>query len=135
MSLAFEKLEAATMLLAGSAPIKERLTTAYRQHLALIDATELPRDVREDFSQLCKAMQRERPLSRGEDAIVATVRKMSIDEADRHAVTVVRMFCAVSRTWTSAAVLRSVITAPAAAATTAPTTSAEVVQLFAGSET
>jgi hypothetical protein len=133
MSLAFEKLEAATVLLARSGPIKDRLTTAYREHLSGLDENELPRDVRDDFSKLCRTMQRERPLSRGEDAVRATVRKMSNDEADQLATTVVRMFCAVSRSWTNAAVLRTVMTVPAAAAApSAP--AAEVVQLFAAAE-
>jgi hypothetical protein len=133
MTIAFDKLEAATVLLARSGPIKERLTTAYRQCLSDIDESELPRDVRDDFSNLCRAMQRERPLSRGEDAVRATVRKMSNEEADRLATSVVKMFCTVSRTWTSAAVLRNVSSSPAPSpAASSPT--GEVVQLFAAAE-
>jgi hypothetical protein len=131
MTIAFDKLEAATVLLARSGSIKDRLTTAYRQCLSDIDEAELPRDVRDDFSNLCRAMQRERPLSRGEDAIRATVRKMSNEEADRLATTVVKMFCTVSRTWVSAAMLRNVGTAVAPAQNAS---SGEVVQLFAAAE-
>jgi Mg/Co/Ni transporter MgtE len=101
--------------------------------LSDIDESELPRDVRDDFSNLCRAMQRERPLSRGEDAVRATVRKMSNEEADRLATSVVKMFCTVSRTWTSAAVLRNVSSSQAPSpAASSPT--GEVVQLFAAAE-
>ena len=41
-------------------------------------------------------MQRERPL-RGEDAVRATIRKMSNEEAERHAALIVRMFCRMTR--------------------------------------
>jgi len=41
-------------------------------------------------------MQRERPL-RGEDAVRATIRKMSNEEAERHAAVIVRMFCRLTR--------------------------------------
>jgi len=41
-------------------------------------------------------MQRERPL-RGEDAVRATIRKMSIEDAERHAAHIVRLFCRMSR--------------------------------------
>ena len=41
-------------------------------------------------------MQRERPL-RGEDAVRATIRKMSNEEAERHAAMIVRMFCRMTR--------------------------------------
>ena len=41
-------------------------------------------------------MQRERPL-RGEDAVRATIRKMSNEEAERHASLIVRMFCRMTR--------------------------------------
>jgi hypothetical protein len=41
-------------------------------------------------------MQRERPL-RGEDAVRATIRKMSNDDAERQATMIVRMFCRMTR--------------------------------------
>jgi hypothetical protein len=41
-------------------------------------------------------MQRERPL-RGEDAVRATIRKMSSEEAESHAAVIVRLFCALTR--------------------------------------
>jgi hypothetical protein len=50
-----------------------------------------------------QTLTRERPLLRGEDAVRATVRKMSSHEAAEVAYSVVRMFAAVSRTTVSSA--------------------------------
>ena len=52
--------------------------------------------MRLQFLELSGAMQRERPL-RGEDAVRATIRKMSNEEAERHAALIVRMFCRMTR--------------------------------------
>jgi hypothetical protein len=93
MSTAWEQLEGATLSLARSGAIKDRLAEAYRKHLALVDAQDLPEGLRADFRACHEALTREHPL-RGEDAVRATVRKMSNQEADEIACTVVRMFAA-----------------------------------------
>ena len=92
-----EKFQGATLSLARSGSIKQRLTDAYRNHLALVEEDELPSELREEFRACSRALTRERPLLRGEDAFRATVRKMSNDEADDVASRVVRMFAALSR--------------------------------------
>jgi hypothetical protein len=97
MSHAVELLEAAILSLARSGAIKDRLTTAYRDFLLGVDTTELPREARSDFDELRRSMERERPMSRGDDAVRATVRKMSNAEAERLAALVVRMFGACGR--------------------------------------
>jgi hypothetical protein len=96
MSTAWEQLEGAALSLARSAPIKERLTDAFRNHLALVNAEELPDALREEFRACHDALTRERPL-RGEDAVRATVRKMSNQQADEVACSVVRLFAAMAR--------------------------------------
>jgi hypothetical protein len=96
MSTAWEQLEGAALSLARSGPIKERLADAYRSHLALVNANELPAALRAEFRACHDALTRERPL-RGEDAVRATVRKMSSQEADEMACCVVRLFAAVAR--------------------------------------
>jgi hypothetical protein len=96
MSTTLEQLEAAALSLARSGTIKDRLTDAYRHHLALMNADELPACVREEFLACHDALTRERPL-RGEDAVRATVRKMSDREANEIASSVVRMFAAMVR--------------------------------------
>lgn len=93
----WDKLQGATLSLARSGPIKDRLTVAYRDYLAEVREDELPREIREEFRAVSTTLTRERPLLRGEDAVRATVRKMSNDEADRVACSVVRLFGAVNR--------------------------------------
>jgi hypothetical protein len=96
MSTAWEQLEGAALSLARSGPIKDRLTDAYRNHLAFVNPEELPDALRAGFRACHDALTRERPL-RGEDAVRATVRKMSGHEADEVACCVVRLFAAMAR--------------------------------------
>jgi hypothetical protein len=96
MSRVYDRLESATLLLARGGSIKDRLNGAWRQFLANIEAEDVPREVRLQFLELSSAMQRERPL-RGEDAVRATIRKMSNEDAERHAAHIVRMFCKLTR--------------------------------------
>jgi hypothetical protein len=96
MSRVYDRLESATLLLARGGTIKDRLDRAWRQFLANIETEDVPREVRSQFRELSTAIQRERPL-RGEDAVRATIRKMSNEEAEGHAANIVRMFCRVTR--------------------------------------
>ena len=102
MSTAWEQLEGAALSLARSGPIKDRLADAYRNHLALVNADELPDALREEFRACHAALTHRRPL-RGEDAVRATVRKMSNQEADDVAGSVVRLFAALAREETALA--------------------------------
>jgi len=96
MSTAWEQLEGAALTLARSGTIKDRLADAYRNHLSLVNAEELPEELREEFRACHAALTHERPL-RGEDAVRATVRKMSNHEADELACSVIRLFAAMMR--------------------------------------
>jgi hypothetical protein len=96
MSRVYDRLESATLLLARSGAIKDRLDGAWRQYLANLEPDDFPRDLRLQFLELASAIQRERPM-RGEDAVRATIRKMSNEEAERHAAQIVRMFCRMTR--------------------------------------
>lgn len=113
MSTTWERFQSAALSLARSGPIKDRLTAAYRNHLDGIDEGDLPKELREQFQTVTRALTRERPTLRGEDAVRASVRKMSSEEADDHACCIVRLFGAM----------------PHAAVVTRP--SAPVVQLYA----
>jgi hypothetical protein len=93
----WEIFQGATLSLARSGALKERLTDAYRNHLSCVDERELPRELRDDFRSFSHALTRERPLLRGEDAFRATIRKMSNGEAEAAATSVVKMFCALQR--------------------------------------
>ncbi len=97
MNTTFERFQGATLSLARSAHIKERLTDAFRNHLAHIAEDELPSELREEFDALSQELTREPPLLRGEDSFRATVRKMSCDEAEAIACRVVRLFAILSR--------------------------------------
>jgi len=97
MSTTLDKFRGAALSLARSGSIKDRLTDAYRNHLAFVEESELPSELVEEFRAVSHALNRERPLLRGEDNFRATVRKMSSFEADEVASSVVRMFGAMSR--------------------------------------
>ncbi|HEY6484046.1 MAG TPA: hypothetical protein VIY54_11040 [Steroidobacteraceae bacterium] len=91
MSTMVEQFQAATLSLSGAGTIKDRLTEAYSNHLAQLDAQDLPGELRDQFLALNKALARERPL-RGEDPFRATIRKMSSQEAADAAASIVRMY-------------------------------------------
>ncbi|MGH8219645.1 MAG: hypothetical protein ACREUT_13940 [Steroidobacteraceae bacterium] len=99
---AWERFQRAALSLARSGPIKDRLADAYRRHLAEVREEELPREMREEFRAVSRTLTRERPMRRGEDSVRATTRKMSNEEADRVACSVVRMFGALPHEATAA---------------------------------
>jgi hypothetical protein len=101
-SSAWEKLQGATLSLARSGPLKDRITDAYRNHLSMLDETELPKELRETFRTVNDTLTREPPLVRGDDAFRATIRKLSNGEAEEVAISVVRMFGAVQQRGTGA---------------------------------
>jgi hypothetical protein len=108
-------------MLARSGTVKERLQAAYRLQLADLDSEHLPVEVRKDFEILRNALTREKPL-RGEDAVAATIRKLSSREADELAASLIEMFAAFSRSHGEIEPVR-----PSAVSTT----SAQVIPLFA----
>ena len=97
MSTTLDKFRGAALSLARSGSIKDRLTNAYRNHLAFVDESELPGELVEEFRAVSHALHRQRPLLRGEDTFRATVRKMSNTEANEVASCVVRLFGEISR--------------------------------------
>jgi len=96
MLIAWERLHSATVELAGAGPIKQRLFNAYVNHLASLDTDQVPRELRDDFGGLTRAMHAV-PALPGEDTVRATIRKMSDGEANRHAVEIVNLLGAVAR--------------------------------------
>lgn len=91
MISAWESLHFATLELVRSTPIKQRLVASYRRHLMAISAEQLPGEVRESFAQVMDSLSGVQPL-KGEDAVAASVRKMSIQEADDCAALIVEIF-------------------------------------------
>jgi hypothetical protein len=81
----------ATLELVRSTPIKQRLVCAYRRHLASLKESDIPSEVRESYGQVMRSLCGVAPL-RGEDAVAASVRKMSIQDADDCAAQIVEIF-------------------------------------------
>ena len=98
---AWESLHKATLELAKPSALKQRLTDAYTRYLIDLTTQDMPSEVRQDFEALRQSMTRVRP-QHGECAVTATVRKMSIGEADACAARIVALLDALHRTSLSA---------------------------------
>ena len=90
------KFLSAVRVLAGDGPIKKRLISAYTENLALLPDDDIPESIRPRFELLCKNRNAVKPLST-ETPIVASVRKMSMEEANRCAASIVIMFSELVR--------------------------------------
>jgi len=82
MSNHVKRFYAAVMALVAHGDIKQRLIDAFEEHLDIIQDDELPIALQEDFKALRNSISCVEPLN-GEGRIRATVRKMSVYEADR----------------------------------------------------
>lgn len=91
MITAWECFHFATLELVRSTPIKQRLVCAYRRYLGSLPADEVPSELRESYGQVMRSLCGVKPL-RGEDAVAASVRKMSNQEADECAAQIVEIF-------------------------------------------
>ena len=91
MSNDVNRLFAAVLAMAAHGNIKQRLIQAYEENLADIEVDELPPAIRQPFVELRDCMNRVEPLN-GEGAISASVRKMSIVEADECARHLVELY-------------------------------------------
>src|SRR6266850_2744412 len=96
MIRAWECFHFATLELVRSTPIKQRLICAYRRHLASLPEDQLPGEARESFDQVLRSLRGVQPLP-GEDAVAASVRKMSNHEADECAALIVEIFGVMCR--------------------------------------
>ena len=92
---AWENVHCAALELVRSTPIKQRLISASR-HLTPLIHNELPNEIRGSFAQLMQALAGVQP-QRGEDVVVASVRKMSSQQADECAALIVEIFGALCR--------------------------------------
>ncbi len=96
MNYHVDRFHAAVSVLAAHGHIKQRLISAYENHLEEITADDLPEATREAFDELRKQMYRVAP-SNGESPVCASVRKMSIDQASECAVSVVDLYRSIAR--------------------------------------
>ena len=81
MSNHVDRFYAALSVVASHGNIKQRLISAFEEHLTDIEEAALPPEVREKFTKLRAMVTGVEPLN-GEGHIRATVRKMSEVEAD-----------------------------------------------------
>ena len=81
MSSHVDRFYAAVSVVAGHGNIKQRLIGAFEEHLAIVEGEELPLAIREEFAELKRLVTGVEPLN-GEGRIRATIRKMSVVEAD-----------------------------------------------------
>ena len=88
---ALRKLQAATVELAKGVALKQRLAVAFSSHLKELDPSELPLELRDECRAVLELLESVRPL-RGESAVQATVRKMSVEQADEVARRIVVLF-------------------------------------------
>jgi hypothetical protein len=96
MISAWDCFRFATLELVRSSPIKQRLVSAYRRYLATLLPEHVPEEVRGSYLQVTQALCGVQPL-RGEDAVAASVRKMSNQDADDCASLIVEIFGMMSR--------------------------------------
>lgn len=82
--------QAAVEILVGDGSVKKRLCVAFEEHLISLDEADLPAGLRENYQELHMALQKARPVG-PQSCVEATVRKMSVAEASRHAVAIFSM--------------------------------------------
>ncbi len=96
MSNLVNRFYTAVSVLAGHGHIKQRLIKAYEDNLAHIEDDTIPVALRESFADLGDLMNQVEPLN-GEGSICASVRKMSIDEADGCAHRIIDLYADMIR--------------------------------------
>jgi hypothetical protein len=96
MISAWDCLYFAAVELVRSTPIKQRIVNAYSRYLSLMPAEQLPVEVRDDYAHLMRSLHGVQPL-RGEDEVTASVRKMSNQEADECAASILGIFAQLCR--------------------------------------
>ena len=96
MSNHLNRFYGAVSALAGHRDIKQRLMVAFEDHLTLIEVDDVPIAVKQSFADLRQMMSGVDPLN-GEGRIRATVRKMSVFEADECAQKMIDLYTEIIR--------------------------------------
>lgn len=91
MSQIVERFRSAVESLLGDGPVKNRLCTAYTEHLEDLAQVELPIPGNGLLGELHQAMHSIDPAGR-QHRVAASIRKMSPAEATRHAGTILRLY-------------------------------------------
>jgi hypothetical protein len=95
MSGNWEHIRRAVLVLVGPGAVKQRLITAYLEHLRAVDEGALPDAACIEFSALQSAFTCVKPAG-GLCAAEVAVRKMSEQDAAAHAERIVALFLAVA---------------------------------------
>jgi hypothetical protein len=90
-----ERFHGAAVTLVGAAPVKQRLSRAFGEHLDGLTEPELPREIRQDFASLRSCLTRAKPVV-GQTPVEASVRKLSELEAEILAARIIAMYEAVA---------------------------------------
>lgn len=96
MSNHTHRFHAAMSIMAGHGDIKQRLIKAFEDNLSEIDDDELPISIKQTFADLRHMLSQVAPLN-GEGRIRASVRKMSVSDADTCAQKMLEIFSSVLR--------------------------------------
>lgn len=96
MSNDVDRFYAAVAMLAAHGDIKQRLVRAFEDHLGAVELDELPVAIKENFAEMKSLMTGVEPLN-GEGHVRATVRKMSVPEADHCAKLMVNLYADMLR--------------------------------------
>ena len=96
MSNHTHRFHAAMSVMAGHGDIKQRLVTAFEDNLSEIEDDELPISIKQSFADLRHMLSQVAPLN-GEGRIRASVRKMSVPDADACAEKLLEIFIDVMR--------------------------------------
>ncbi len=91
-----DRFFAAVRALTADEPAKQRLITAYVDHLETLHIDDIPESIRPRFDSLRKAMNSVPPTER-ETAVQVSVRKMSPADAGRYTLSILMMFAELVR--------------------------------------
>lgn len=86
-----DRFYAAVAVLAGDGHIKQRLISAYSDNIDSISEDDIPAPLKDAFLELKHDLNREAPHN-GEASVCATVRKMSVDDAESCAGKVLSLY-------------------------------------------
>lgn len=96
MTYLANRFEAAVIALVTDAPIKQRLTRAYSDHLEGLREADLPRHISAAYCALQAALHRVPPVGNG-TRVAASVQKMSGGEAAYYAEEIVKLYVELMR--------------------------------------
>jgi hypothetical protein len=91
-----DRFFSAVRTLSGDGPIKQRLASAYKEHLEDLRDEQIPDSIRQKFESLREALHAVGPAN-GESAVHASVRKMSPVDAQRYTTSILLMLAELVR--------------------------------------